>query len=35
VHTTFGRSIEAAVELRVQGHGIKIVSEEHWVNSLE
>ncbi|MFT7245445.1 MAG: NAD-dependent DNA ligase [Candidatus Azotimanducaceae bacterium] len=34
VHTTFGRSIEKAVELRVQGCRIKILSEEHWVNSL-
>jgi NAD-dependent DNA ligase len=34
VHTTFGRSIEKAVELRAQGHAIQIVSEEHWVNSL-
>ncbi|MFT6518969.1 MAG: NAD-dependent DNA ligase [Candidatus Azotimanducaceae bacterium] len=34
VHTTFGRSIEKAVELRAQGCRIKILSEEHWVNSL-
>jgi len=34
VHTTFGRSIEKAVELRVQGCRIKILSEECWVNSL-
>jgi NAD-dependent DNA ligase len=34
IHTTFGRSIEKAVELRDEGHGIDIVSEEHWVNSL-
>ena len=34
VHTTFGRSIERAVELHNQGHPIQIVSEEHWVNSL-
>ncbi|HJL61778.1 MAG TPA: BRCT domain-containing protein [Pseudomonadales bacterium] len=34
VHTTFGRSIEHAVELREQGSPIAIVSEEHWVNSL-
>ena len=34
VHTTFGRSIEKAIELRDQGHTIEIVSEEHWVNSL-
>ena len=34
VHTTFGRSIEHAVELREQGIPISIISEEHWVNSL-
>jgi len=34
VHTTFGRSIERGVELKQQGFAIKIVSEEHWVNSL-
>ena len=34
VHTTFGRSIERAVELHNQGHPIQIVSEEHLVNSL-
>ena len=34
VHTTFGRSIERGVELQEQGFGIKILSEEHWVNSL-
>lgn len=34
VHTTFGRSIEKGVELKQQGHPIKILSEEHWVNSL-
>jgi NAD-dependent DNA ligase len=34
VHTTFGRSIENAVEMRSEGALIAIVSEEHWVNSL-
>ena len=34
VHSTFGRSIEKAVELRESGHPIAIVSEEHWVNQL-
>ncbi|MEX0943895.1 MAG: BRCT domain-containing protein [Pseudomonadales bacterium] len=33
-HTTFGRMIERAVELRDQGLAIAIISEEHWVNSL-
>lgn len=34
VHTTFGRSIERAVEMREQGSGIKIISERHWVDAL-
>lgn len=34
VHTTFGRSIERAVELQEQGHGIHIVSERQWVDAL-
>ncbi|XOV89339.1 MAG: BRCT domain-containing protein [Pseudomonadota bacterium] len=33
-HTTFGRSIEKAIELRADGAGIAIVSEEHWVDAL-
>lgn len=33
-HTTFGRDIEKAVELRDGGASIAIISEEHWVNSL-
>jgi len=34
VHTTFGRSIERGVELKDQGHGLAIVTEEHWVDNL-
>ncbi len=34
IHTTFGRSIEKGVQLKEQGHGIKIISEEHWVNAM-
>jgi len=34
VHTTFGRSIERAVELRESGSNICIISEEHWVDAL-
>ena len=34
VHTSFGRSIEHAVDLRQQGSSISVISEEHWVNSL-
>ncbi|MCB1693133.1 MAG: BRCT domain-containing protein [Pseudomonadales bacterium] len=33
-HTTFGRSIERAIELQEQGAPISIISEEHWVDSL-
>jgi NAD-dependent DNA ligase len=33
-HTTFGRDIEKAIELREGGAPIAIISEEHWVNSL-
>jgi len=34
VHTTFGRSIERAIELRDGGAAIAIISEEHWVDAL-
>jgi NAD-dependent DNA ligase len=34
VHTSFGRSIAHAVDLKQQGSSISILSEEHWVNSL-
>ncbi len=34
VHTTFGRSIERAIELQEQGQDLKIISERHWVDSL-
>ena len=34
VHTTFGRSIERAVELREQGADLQIISERHWVDAL-
>lgn len=34
IHTTFGRSIERAIELRDQGQDIKIISERHWVDAL-
>ncbi len=34
IHTTFGRSIEKAVELKTQGVPLRILTEEHWVNSL-
>ncbi len=33
-HTTFGRSIEKAIELRADGANLAIVSEEHWVDAL-
>lgn len=34
VHTTFGRSIERAIELQTQGADIKIISERQWVDAL-
>jgi len=34
VHATFGRSIEKAVEMQGNGHPIKIISEEHWVDQM-
>ena len=33
-HTSFGKSIEVAVEMQSQGHDIKIISEEHWVDCM-
>ncbi len=33
-HTSFGKSIEVAVEMQSRGHDIKILSEEHWVNCM-
>jgi len=33
-HTSFGRSIEKAVELKGAGSSISIISEEQWVDSL-
>jgi len=34
IHTTFGRSIERAIELESQGNDIKIISERQWVNAM-
>ncbi len=34
IHSTHGRKIEAAVRLRDKGIPVRIVTEEHWVNSL-
>ena len=34
VHTTFGRSIERAIDLQKQGSDLKIISERYWVDSL-
>ncbi|MDH4232895.1 MAG: BRCT domain-containing protein [Nitrospirota bacterium] len=34
IHTTHGRKIEQAVQMKNKGHRISIVSEKHWVNSL-
>lgn len=35
IHSTYGRKIEAAVEMRDQGLPISIVAEEHWVRALD
>ena len=34
VHTTFGRSIQRAVELQELGKELKIISERHWVDAM-
>ncbi len=34
VHTTHGRKIEAAVEMKAEGHRIIIVAEEHWATAV-
>lgn len=34
MHTTFGRSIERAIDLQKQGYDLKIISERYWVDSL-
>ncbi|MBF0170686.1 MAG: BRCT domain-containing protein [Nitrospinae bacterium] len=34
MHTSYGRKIEQAVELKKKGHAIAIVGEEHWAQSL-
>jgi len=34
IHSTHGRKIEKAVQLREEGHPIRIVSESHWVTFL-
>ena len=33
-HSSYGRKIQRAVELRESGFAIRIVGEDHWVNSL-
>ncbi|MFA6288068.1 MAG: hypothetical protein WC661_11850 [Opitutaceae bacterium] len=35
VHTSYGRKIERAVELRDSGHDLYIISEAHWTDSLK
>ncbi len=34
IHSTHGRKIEKAIDLRSEGHDISIVSESHWLNSV-
>lgn len=33
-HTSYGRKIEQAVALQQDGHGIKIISEQRWIEAL-
>lgn len=35
IHSNCGRKIERAIEIRAQGHPIKIVAEQHWLRCLE
>lgn len=34
-HTTYGRKIEKAVKFRLEGYGLRIVSEDQWTQALE
>lgn len=34
-HSAYGRKIEEAVGLRSAGHPVRIIGEQHWINSLE
>lgn len=33
-HKSFGRKIEKAIDYREKGHGVSLVSERHWIESL-
>lgn len=33
-HTSYGRKIEAAIELQSNGHGIRIISENRWLQAI-
>jgi NAD-dependent DNA ligase len=35
IHSSSGRKIERAIEIRSQGHPIKIVAERHWITCVE
>lgn len=35
IHSTSGRKIERAIEIRSQGHPIKLIAEQHWTACLE
>jgi NAD-dependent DNA ligase len=35
IHSTSGRKIERALEIRSQGRSIKLIDEQHWITSLE
>lgn len=35
IHSTSGRKIERAIEIRSKGHPIRLIAEQHWIASLE
>jgi NAD-dependent DNA ligase len=35
IHSSYGRKIEKAMEMKQKGHHIKIISESHWVDFLD
>jgi hypothetical protein len=35
IQSTHGRKIETAMAMKQQGHRIRVVSEEHWIDALQ
>ena len=35
IHSSYGRKIEKAVDMKAKGHHIKIISESHWTSFLD